>query len=142
MQGLWKGSKPGNACLGLLHTLGDPAIKDQLQSHAHKVTQSKHVGDLQQGANLGVSSTYYLSGHPTQPTPAFLYQKVPSLVLSKKQCGFSLSGPVLHSLRKQSQCPGMNIDTASAGPDLLSHCSEPGNKVYKSRLCWHLVFRL
>lgn len=49
-QGLWKGSKPRNACLhwsGFLRTLGDPGIRDQPQSHAHKVTQSKHVGDLQ-----------------------------------------------------------------------------------------------
>lgn len=39
--------------LGILRTLGDPGIRDQPQSHAHKVTQSKHVGDLQRSANPG-----------------------------------------------------------------------------------------
>jgi hypothetical protein len=56
----------------------------------------------------GTSFTHYSPGHPTQPTPAFLYGNIPSLVLSKKWCGFSLSGTGLHGLRKQPQCPGMN----------------------------------
>lgn len=93
-QGLWKGSNPRNACLSWS---GSPLhLRRQPQSHAHRVTQTKH-GDSQRGAHPGEAGHgHQLCALPTQPSlpvhPSSSISKVLSPVLSKKRCGFSLRG--------------------------------------------------
>lgn len=57
------------AGLGLLCTLGDPGIRKQPQSHAHKVTHTKHEVQAQGKLAMGTSSELYPPGRPSSTLP-------------------------------------------------------------------------
>lgn len=130
------------AGLGLLCTLGDPGIRRQPQSRAHRVTRLSMWG-LTTGCTPRGSwprAPAPRTPHPAVPPSALRLLYIESHFSSAQQeaMWLFLEGPGLRGLRKQ-QRPGISTSAASVDPDSLPTAQNHGNKVYKSGLCGHPV---